>query len=221
MAGSRAAAKIKPSPDVLVVGRGGGSIEDLWAFNEEPVVRAIAASPLPTVSAVGHEVDVTLADLAADVRAATPSEAAERVVPAAEELSARLRTHADRLHTATRRYTHLGRTRLEAFASQRVMRRPFELLHDLSRRLDELSTQATSSLCTTIAARRAEVAALAGKLDSLSPLGVLERGYSITTNAKTGRLVRRAAQLKPGQRIATRFADGSAESEVENVSPAR
>ena len=82
---------LSPPPDVLVVGRGGGSLEDLWAFNEEPVVRAIAASRIPTVSAVGHEIDVTLADLAADVRALTPSEAAERVVPAAEEISGRMR----------------------------------------------------------------------------------------------------------------------------------
>ena len=91
--GIRLANRVSPRPDVLIVGRGGGSLEDLWSFNEEPVVRAIAASKIPTVSAVGHEIDVTLADLAADVRALTPSEAAERIVPAAEEISARVRAY--------------------------------------------------------------------------------------------------------------------------------
>src|SRR5690348_15397886 len=97
VAGIRAASKVQPKIDVLVVTRGGGSLEDLWCFNEEAVVRAIAASKVPTVSAVGHEIDVTLSDLAADVRALTPSEAAERIAPAAEEISARVRAYQQRL----------------------------------------------------------------------------------------------------------------------------
>ena len=100
VAGIRAANRLVPRPDVLVVGRGGGSLEDLWAFNEEPVVRAIAASKIPTVSAVGHEIDVTLSDLVADVRALTPSEAAERVVPAEDEMRKRLSGYSDRIWTS-------------------------------------------------------------------------------------------------------------------------
>ncbi len=110
VSGIRLANRVVPRPDVIVVGRGGGSLEDLWSFNEEPVVRAIAASRIPTVSAVGHEIDVTLADLAADVRALTPSEAAERIVPAAEEISARIHNYQKRLgHAAQRRVAWLRR----------------------------------------------------------------------------------------------------------------
>src|SRR5262249_59616032 len=103
VAGIRLANRVQPRPDVLIVGRGGGSLEDLWSFNEEPVVRAIAASKIPTVSAVGHEIDVTLADLVADVRALTPSEAARRIAPATEEIDARLRAYQQRLRHATQR----------------------------------------------------------------------------------------------------------------------
>src|SRR4029077_1511347 len=113
VAGIRLANRVSPRPDVLVVGRGGGSLEDLWSFNEEPVVRAIAASKIPTVSAVGHEIDVTLADLVADVRALTPSEAAERIVPAAEEIGARVRAYHQRLRHAAHRRVMLLRARLD------------------------------------------------------------------------------------------------------------
>ena len=165
-------------------------------FNEEPVVRAIAASRIPTVSAVGHEIDVTLADLAADVRALTPSEAAERVVPAAEEIvGAHARHITQRLRHAAHRRVMLLRARLDGVASQRPFRRPFELIHDRSRRLDELSTARQFVDAPTAARpRRADLATLAGKLESLSPLAVLGRGYTITQDAKTGAVVRSAEQ---------------------------
>jgi exodeoxyribonuclease VII large subunit len=217
VAGIRAANRLKPVPDVLVVGRGGGSLEDLWSFNEEAVVRAIAASRIPTVSAVGHEIDVTLADLAADVRALTPSEAAERVVPAAEELTARLHHHRERLRVASLRRLTLARSRLDGLASQRPFRRPFDIIHDRSRRLDELALHGTAGLRGLLHDRQRRFANLAGKLQSLSPLAVLERGYTITQDAKTGKVIRSAGQLRAGQSIATKFTDGTVTSRVEEI----
>lgn len=216
VAGIRLANRLTPPPDVLVVGRGGGSLEDLWAFNEEPVVRAIAASRIPTVSAVGHEIDVTLSDLAADVRALTPSEAAERVVPSVEELSVRMRTFQQRLRAGVSRRLALLQARLDALAGQRAFRRPYELVHDRSRRADELALRANSLMWRMMLDRQSGVATLAGKLESLSPLAVLGRGYSITQDAATGAVIKSATKLRAGQQIITRLADGAATSRVES-----
>ncbi len=217
VAGIRAANRLKPPPDVLVVGRGGGSLEDLWAFNEEAVVRAIAASKIPTVSAVGHEIDVTLSDLAADVRALTPSEAAERTVPAADELTARLVGYRDRLRAAASRRLTLAQSQLDAFAKGRPFRRPFDLVHDRSRGLDELAMRAGGAISGLLHDRQRRFAGLAGQLQSLSPLAVLERGYTITQDAKTGRVVRTIVRLRVGQSIVTRLADGSVTSTIDAV----
>ncbi len=217
VAGIKLANRLSPPPDVLVIGRGGGSLEDLWTFNEELVVRAIAASRIPTVSAVGHEIDVTLSDLVADVRALTPSEAAERVVPAAEEISARMRSYRDRLRVATQRRVTLLRMRIDALAKQRSFRRPFDLVHDRSRRLDELTLRSNSAVRHLHRDREGRLFTLAGKVESLNPLAVLGRGYSITQDAKTGAVVRSAAALQVGQSIVTRFAAGEATSQVESI----
>lgn len=215
VAGIRLANRLSARPDVLVVGRGGGSLEDLWAFNEEPVVRAIAASRIPTVSAVGHEIDVTLADLAADVRALTPSEAAERIVPAVEEIQARLRACRQRLrHAAQRRIVWL-RARWQGLVAQRVFRRPFDIVHDRTRRLDELATQGTAAIQRVLRDRQNRLAMMAGKIQSLSPLDVLARGYTITQDVATGEVVRSTRQLRVGQQILTRFASGTATSRIE------
>jgi exodeoxyribonuclease VII large subunit len=205
--------------DVLVVGRGGGSLEDLWAFNEEIVVRAIYASRIPVISAVGHEIDVTLADLVADVRALTPSEAAERVVPASDEITALLERQQQRLAGALRNRAAAARARLDALAARRVFRRPLERVRLLERQLDELQARAQRAI-----ERRAEIAssllgAKAGQLESLSPLAVLGRGYSLTTRLDDGRLVRSASQLTVGDRLGTRLSDGAATSRVETIEP--
>lgn len=215
--GIRLANRLNPRPDVLVVGRGGGSLEDLWAFNEEPVVRAIAASRIPTVSAVGHEIDVTLADLAADVRALTPSEAAERIVPAAEEISARMRGYQQRLRHAAHRRVMWLRARYDGLATQRPFHRPFDMIHDRSRRLDELALHATRMMRRILQDRQSRLARLAGKVESLSPLAVLARGYTITQDAASHSVVRDAADLRVGQSIVTRFVSGAAVSKVERI----
>ena len=201
--------------DCLVVTRGGGSLEDLWAFNEEAVVRAIHASRIPVISAIGHEIDVTLADLVADVRALTPSEAAELVAPAAEDLLARFRQTEKRLAAALRWRLAAARSRLDAVAAHRAFRRPLERIEDLALRLDELDARANRALRQRLLLARSQVQQQAARLESLSPLGVLARGYSLTQRAADGRIVRDAAELEPGDEIVTRFGKGSAASRVD------
>lgn len=217
VAGIRLANRVLPRPDVLIVGRGGGSLEDLWSFNEEPVVRAIAASKIPTVSAVGHEIDVTLADLVADVRALTPSEAAERIVPASEEIGARVRAYQQRLRHAAHRRVMWLRARYDGIATQRPFRRPFDPIHDRSRRLDELTMHGNSAVHRLLREYEGRLATMTGKIDSLSPLAVLARGYTITQDARSGDVIRAASRLRPGQSIVTLFGDGSAVSKVESI----
>ena len=178
--------------DVIIVARGGGSLEDLWTFNEESVVRAIVGSRLPVVSAVGHEIDVTLADLAADKRALTPSEAGEFCVPDAREVALHLDRLADRLRLAG-----LGQ------------------LRDVRDRLDQLAQRARQALDHDLVARRHRVARLAASLEALSPLAVLARGYSLTFLADGKTLVRISHDVKTGDLIHTRLASGQITSRVE------
>jgi len=204
-------------PDVLVVGRGGGSLEDLWCFNEEVVVRAIHASQIPVVSAVGHEIDVTLADLAADVRALTPSEAAERVVPAADELLHRLGVLRRRLSGALRGSVATARAEVESLARRRVLRQPLERIYDYSRRVDELDARMSRATSRQIARFQDRLAAMSGRLESLSPLAVLSRGYSVTQIAADGRIVRDAADVAVGELLNTRLEKGTLLSRVEKI----
>lgn len=212
--GIKLANRIRPALDVLVVGRGGGSLEDLWPFNEEQVVRALAASNIPTVSAVGHEIDVTLSDLAADVRALTPTEAAERVVPASEEIVHRLVRFGERLHSAMRRLVTIGGQRLEGIAARRPFAHPQGMVEDRSRQVDELEARAGRAALTLTRDHHQRLAALAGKLETLSPLGVLGRGYSVTQHSPSGRVVRSADEVKSGDEIVTRLAQGAITSVV-------
>jgi exodeoxyribonuclease VII large subunit len=203
--------------DCLVITRGGGSMEDLWSFNEEPVVRAIAASRIPTISAVGHEIDVTLADLAADVRALTPSEAAELVAPEAEELTAQLRQIERRLASTLRSRADRARMQLDGIAQRGIFRRPYQRIFELARRLDELDARSQRAIDGRLCTVRQRMDAMIGRLESLSPLAVLQRGYSLTQRTSDGRVIRNAAELTPGESITTRLAKGRVLSRVERV----
>jgi len=207
----------RPKVDCLVVGRGGGSLEDLWAFNEEVVVRAIFASRLPVVSAVGHEIDVTLSDLVADVRALTPSEAAERVVPSSEEVEQLLWQQQRRLVAALRGRAAMARSRLDALANSRVFRRPTQRVHDLAQRLDELASRASRAISHRVTHAQGHLDALGDQLQSLNPRAVLRRGYSITRKADDNQVVRSARELTTGQSLVTQFSEGEVRSVVEKV----
>lgn len=216
-AGIKLANRVTPALDVLVIGRGGGSLEDLWCFNEEAVVRAIAASRIPTVSAVGHEIDVTLADFAADVRALTPSEAAERVVPSSQDVSQLVRTIRTRIERAFANQIAAWRQRLESLASRPALARPEDAVRNLSRQVDELAIRLQTAIKSRLRDQESRLATMSGKLDSLNPLAVLGRGYSLTQDRATKRLITSAKQLKQGQAIVTRLAQGAVTSKVEDV----
>ena len=221
--------------DLLIVARGGGSLEDLWCFNDERVVRAVAASRLPVISAVGHETDFTLCDFAADVRAGTPSIAAEIAVPVREELAERLEALRRRLASAPMRFYELNAQKVDHLCGRLAAapRRQVELvgqrlahlrdqLATLPRQRVALAEQRFAFLRERLATApdaalfraRTRLEAAANKLEILNPYATLERGYSLTL-APDGRVVRDAADLKAGDRIVTRFASGEAVSVVE------
>ncbi len=204
-----------PDVDVVICGRGGGSLEDLWAFNEEVVARAIAACRLPVISAVGHEIDVTIADLVADVRALTPSEAGERVVPDRAEVSRALDNLQQRLVGGLQNRAGKARLQLDGLASRRVFTRPFQRVHDEMTRLDELDVRLRRAIRQRAVVSKQQLDLAAATLDALSPLKVLGRGYSITRRTETGELVTASGQLAIGDRITTILAAGQLTSRIE------
>lgn len=214
VAGIRLANRVKPPLDVLVVGRGGGSLEDLWSFNEEDVVRAIHGSRVPVISAVGHEIDVTLSDLVADVRALTPSEAAERALPSCEEVMETVEGLRLRTERALRVQLDASRQRLVALGSRPVLIRPLDAIRNLSRQVDETATKLQTAMKMVLRDRQSRLMAIEGKLSSLNPLAVLGRGYSLTQDSKTGRLITSTRQVIHGQELITRLAEGSLTSTV-------
>jgi len=209
--------RLSPAPDTLVVGRGGGSLEDLWCFNEEPVVRAIYDSKIPVVSAVGHDIDVTLSDLVADVRAATPSEAAELVVPSSDAVSGIVENLKGRLVYSLKAKAEHARARLENLAQRTVFRRPFDRINDCKRDIDDLQMRATRSLQQTVNDHQNQSTALAARLHALSPLKVLGRGYSVSRKMESKEVVRNAADVQPGEMVETLLAKGRLISRVEEV----
>jgi exodeoxyribonuclease VII large subunit len=208
--------RVRPAFDVIVVCRGGGSIEDLWAFNEEPVCRAVAASPVPIVSGVGHETDVTLCDLVADLRALTPSEAAERLVPDRGELLELVKTAQHRLSTRLRQRLETAQQTVDWLSSRPVLARPLQRLEVLQLRLRELALQLLHPMKRRIESARHMSAEQGSRLESLSPLAVLRRGFSITTT-DAGAPVRSVKPLSPGEPIRTRVADGELRSVVAEI----
>jgi exodeoxyribonuclease VII large subunit len=224
--------------DVIIVGRGGGSLEDLWAFNEEVVARAIAASKAPVISAVGHEVDFTIADFVADIRAATPSNAAELVVREKQAVADALDALAARLHRAARRplsdlarrldgvRARLGhgatvaerraRHRLDVLTARLHAQSPFTRLATGRHRLDRLASELRAAAARRLTADRHRLTSTVGRLDSLSPLGVLGRGYSLT-RTPAGRVVRAARDVQRGDPLEILLAEGSVDCRVERT----
>lgn len=189
--------------DTLIVGRGGGSIEDLWAFNEECVARAIYASEIPVISAVGHETDFTIADFVADLRAPTPSAAAEIAVPSQLELASRISMLAGRLKSAEVNYIKNKRLRVEKLQ----LRTPQSRIDDSRQKLDTLLKQAEQSFKLKLSEKTKIMSQLAAKLDALSPLSVLGRGYSIAENAG-GNVIRSVRELSVDTDFSLHLADG-------------
>ena len=204
--------------DVLIVGRGGGSLEDLWAFNEEACVRAVALSDIPVISAVGHETDTVLCDYAADLRASTPSAAAELAVPEQSELLAYTRSLGANLRLCVEGLIAERRNALRALTERRVLRRPEELIQASRQRLDTAALRLWNAASARNQQERARLARLCGRLDALSPLGVLARGYALVKY--NGEAVTSAACLSPWQRLELVFRDGRAGVRVEDVTSA-
>ncbi len=198
--------------DVLVVGRGGGSIEELWAFNEESVARAIFASEIPVVSAVGHETDFTIADFVADRRAATPSEAAELVVPDRREIVKNLNTLESRMRKSVERLIEQQRRRLESMEKNVLFRKPTERINQYRQMVDDMKRTLIAEVIHHLQLYRKSLHALRGKLDALSPRAILERGYSICI--KEERVVRSVSDVVVGDELRILFHDGEAVSEV-------
>ena len=207
----------KKMADVLIVGRGGGSMDDLWAFNEETVVRAIAASQLPIVSAVGHEIDFTLADFAADLRAATPSAAAELVVPNRGELLEKIKKLRERaLHALVRTYREKAMA-YKHLSETGIFTRPALIWEAKAQALDTANQKMTDAIEKKIQGYGSKLAVLDAKLQAMSPLRILARGYTVTENAD-GQLLKSSAQLKTGEILVTRFKDGQVVSQVKEIS---
>ena len=231
-------ANLHQAADLIITGRGGGSMEDLWAFNEEVVARAIYDSEIPVISAVGHEPDVTIADFVADLRAATPSNAAELAVPDQNEVYASLLGAGQRLEQVVRHRLQRERQGLERLAKSRVMREPQTYFQDKSLYLDQLAGRLAGSIRETLFRQRVRAAALdkdlrrglekclsrkqerfarlAAALDAMSPLKVLGRGYAIAQK-RDGSVISSARNAQPGEYFSLRLSDGSLTCRVEGT----
>jgi exodeoxyribonuclease VII large subunit len=194
--------------DVLIVARGGGSLEDLWAFNEEVVARAIAASPIPVISAVGHETDVTIADFVADLRAPTPSAAAELVVAQRDELAQRVDELAARAAGAVTALTAARRERVRMLQRHLALLSPVVRVERQAERLQAERQRLLTWWDRTRMRREERVRVLAGKLDALSPLAILARGYAICFALPERRILKAAAAVEAGARVAVRLHHG-------------
>jgi exodeoxyribonuclease VII large subunit len=205
----------EPPVDLVIVGRGGGSPEDLWAFNLEPVVRAIIASPVPVVSAVGHESDILVSDLVADLRASTPSDAIERVVPVLPELYYLLDEFEERLSVASRRQIHDSKQLLSVLHA-RLRVAPMAGLNRAKAKVLALSSRIQISAHQSLGLQATRLAHFEASLSAIHPQRVLERGYSMTQTSD-GAVLSSVEGLEVGQKIILNFADGSADAEIKNT----
>ena len=205
--------------DVVLLGRGGGSREDLAAFNDEAVAHAIFHSRIPIISAVGHEIDVTIADLVADCRAVTPTDAAVLATPDRAKLALDLTSRQRHLAELLANRVRVQRERLDTLAQRRVFRLPLERLRERERKLDELEERLRRARDQRLLVARQRTDAHAARLQALSPLNVLARGYSLTRTEDGRRLLHSAAQVQPGDRVEVLLADGRLVAGVERVLP--
>ena len=199
--------------DVLIVGRGGGSIEDLWSFNEEAVARAIYNSDIPIVSAVGHEIDFTISDFVADLRAPTPSAAAELVVPSQLELAEKFNNVYRRMFQQSMRVIEKGRMRVHQCEDRQVFKNPIRRLDDSRQYLDNITYMIESKCKSVVGTKRTSLAKNAAKLDGLSPLGTLARGYALAKD-KNGKVLKSVTQVAAGDVISVTLSDGELKSEI-------
>jgi exodeoxyribonuclease VII large subunit len=203
--------------DLLIVGRGGGSLEDLWPFNEEVVARAIYGSELPVISAVGHEVDFSISDMVADLRAPTPSAAVELAVPEAKEILAGLKESLFRMKSTMLNRVNTLRQRLDWARKSRAFHRPRELFREYSQRLDEARRRMDSIRLVTLEKGRNRLTQLKASMKALDPMGVLQRGYSICRKLPEGVVITDGGTLHRGELLALTFAKGGAIGKVEKV----
>ena len=202
--------------DLIITGRGGGSMEDLWAFNDERVARMIYLSHIPVISAVGHEPDVTIADFVADLRAATPSNAAELAVPEQGELRERIAALRLRLAQAEERRLKLIRQQVEKLQSARVLQNPKNYLEDRRLLLDFQQNKLTAAMRQLVLKKQQDFVARRTALEAMSPLKVLSRGYAMTRDS-AGRVVTDAAALKPGEIITVTLRNGEVDAAVREI----
>ena len=200
--------------DLLIIGRGGGSIEDLWAFNEEPVVRAIARSKKPIISAVGHEIDFTLSDFAADLRAPTPSAAAELAVPVKNNLINQINHFTQLLAGRVQNNMDLKKSQLESLMNR--IRSPKWFIENQRLRIDDLQGRLTFLIQSQLGRKKAQLSHAQGILNSLNPVDVMNRGYAIITNSKK-HLVTSVKQVSKNQTLMIHLSDGDLQSKVQNV----
>jgi exodeoxyribonuclease VII large subunit len=201
--------------DLLILGRGGGSLEDLWTFNEEAVAEAIVGSGIPIVTGIGHEDDLTIADMVADKRYLTPSDAAARSVPDRAEVLAWLEGLEQKLRDKLRTRLDAAKSRLDELASRHCFRQPLDRVRDEESRLDDWSTRMERAVRQRLEQTHQRLEALAARLESLSPLNVLARGYSLTRRENEATVLRTAEQVRSGDRIVTQLHQGRIVSRVE------
>jgi exodeoxyribonuclease VII large subunit len=202
-------------PDVILLARGGGSIEDLWAFNDERVARAIAASDAPVICGVGHETDFTIADFVADLRAPTPTAAAELATPDQLELRQTVQELTERLERSAKSYLTTERWSFAALNSRLILHSPRARIQTGRQRLDELTRRASIGLAHTQQLQRAQLSGLRQRLAALSPQSVLQRGYAIVT-AASGQIIHSTRQAKPGDALSVQVVDGTFPVRVES-----